>query len=157
MQVPTGDSLRRPICCLHLFSKRFQLTLATYNSSARFPYNCAVVVLKRRRSLSRFLTHNTNKNDTKRCVLPLGPSLSAPLAPPPPSPCSAPPRPPPPPEAAAPPAHDRASQRDAAACIPPAARSSAQAGTPSLRTSACAPSRTRDPPCTTPPQESSRV
>jgi len=63
-----------------------------------------------------------------------------------PSPRSSRQRPPPPPEAAPPSPHDLCSQRNAAASIHAAARGSAQAGTPPLlRSSACAPSRPRDP------------
>ena len=98
------------------------------------------------------LTQNPNKKDTKRCVLPLNPSLSKPLIPPAPSPCSSPPRPPSPPEAAPPPPHALSTQRNAAASLHAAARGSGQAGTPSLLASFCAPCCTRGPLCTTPPQ-----
>ena len=62
-----------------------------------------------------------------------------------PSPDPSRPWPPPPPEAAPPPPHGLLPQPDAAACVHPAARGSAQAGHPSRRASACTPSSTRDP------------
>ena len=98
------------------------------------------------------LAQDPNKHDTKRCVLPLDPSLSASRIPPAPSPCPSPPRPPSPPEAAPPPPHVPTAQQNAAASFHPAARGNGQAGTPALRASVCAPCCTRAPLCTTPPQ-----
>ena len=102
------------------------------------------------------LAQDPNKHDTKRCVLPLDPSLSASRIPPAPSPCSSPPRPPSPPAAAPPPPHALPTQLDAAAFFQTAARGSGQAGTSSLRASARAPCRTRAHLCTTPPQYQER-
>ena len=76
--------------------------------------------------------------------LPLKSAFGTPL-PAPHSPNPSPPCPHPPPEAAPLPTHALPSQPDAATCLRPAARGSAQTGTPSRRASACAPSRTHDP------------
>ena len=96
------------------------------------------------------------QKDTKRCVLPLDPSLSASRIPPAHSPCPSPPRPPSPPEDAPPPTRCRWSQRDGAASIHPAASGSGQVGTSFLRAGACAPSRSRAPISTKPPQYQAR-
>ena len=78
-------------------------------------YNYVTLVCKVR---SLETSHkNANKDETKKCVVPLNPSLPASLIPPAPSHFPSSPHSPLPPEASPPPPHDLGAQPNAAACM----------------------------------------